>query len=988
MFLKVRAFFLLSALCLSGHAADTARLGPDNERALQISGAAFQTTAGLITTVPSSATAASLNITVVNPEGEGYLTVWPCGVPRPLASNLNFTAGSIVPNGIVASLGADGSVCMFSSAPTDVIVDVSGWFDGNAFEGSTPTRLLDTREGLGAPLAPTTPTTPVTIPVASLPVSGALGRAKTIPAAVSAVALNVTVVNPSAAGFVTVWPCGQPRPNASNLNFEAGQVVANGVIAPVGDDGSVCAFSSVPADLIVDLSGWFPGGTFSGATPTRLLDSRSGNAQKLSLGGVVEVPILGNILSGGVSVPSTAEAVSLNVTVTGTEGSGYLTVWPCGSGRPEASNVNFIENQTVANNVLAPLDDSGKVCVFSSASTHLIVDIAGWINGLENVSGFTQTSPKRLADSRNGTWFDPGVRPQVLPGADFTCDSVDLRFSSQAEIDRFGADSDRSFKCRDILGSVIIDGADITNLFPLRRLRSIQGRLIVRNTSLQDFRQLHPPTHGLGIESIKGLVITGNRSLRHCTTFAPLFHGEGALSSQTVEIKDNGVGCGDINSVKDVLTASYGIQLGAPVEIDLNDSIDAGRTDPVAFDWYYPVRLGLAEGPSANNVVSISTSEPRGLNAQEETPIAFFDAHPTEAGVVQDRTLLLNPLLAGGVLVREQIIADFNGDGRDDIFLNIQGTEAFQPFPGYQNRLLLQNEQGEFNSNADCLPAVTDFSHGSSAGDVDLDGDLDIFVNNLGDDENNPSYLLINDGDGCFLESYSAIEESKWFDQSAASNQGGPFSLVLDMDGDGDQDIFVSDNGAPGFYENIGNRFTFTADESFGAVAYNDAFNYHRIDFNGDGLMDILIPGSAPGSATSSSPLPQGTLYFHLFENLGASGFRDVSREALHPDRWENYLRRNAIDIQVIDIDGDGDTDFEARTVVAGSPEESDRLIRLTFMNAGDGTFDPPLFDFGMYDIEQKFSFDTPGNGTYVDLNDDGIMDFVYNRRVRFGYRP
>ncbi len=74
---------------------------------------------------------------------------------------------------------------------------------------------------------------------------------------VGAVSLNVTVTNPEGAGFVTVWPCG-PRGLVSSVNYAAGATVANAVIAPVSGSGSVCFFSMVPADLIVDLNGWFP----------------------------------------------------------------------------------------------------------------------------------------------------------------------------------------------------------------------------------------------------------------------------------------------------------------------------------------------------------------------------------------------------------------------------------------------------------------------------------------------------------------------------------------------------------------------------------------------------------------------------------------------------------------------------------------------------------------------------------------------------------
>ena len=89
-------------------------------------------------------------------------------------------------------------------------------------------------------------------------------------------ALNLTVVDPSAPGFITAYPCDGPRPVASNVNYVAGQVVANGVIAPVSASGKVCLYSSVATDIIVDLAGWFPGDAFTGATPKRFVDTRDG----------------------------------------------------------------------------------------------------------------------------------------------------------------------------------------------------------------------------------------------------------------------------------------------------------------------------------------------------------------------------------------------------------------------------------------------------------------------------------------------------------------------------------------------------------------------------------------------------------------------------------------------------------------------------------------------------------------------------------------
>jgi hypothetical protein len=70
----------------------------------------------------------------------------------PVASNVNFIAGRTRANSVIAPVGADGAVCVFVSAPVDVVVDVSGWFvdgAGSGFVGVVPRRLVDTRFAIG-----------------------------------------------------------------------------------------------------------------------------------------------------------------------------------------------------------------------------------------------------------------------------------------------------------------------------------------------------------------------------------------------------------------------------------------------------------------------------------------------------------------------------------------------------------------------------------------------------------------------------------------------------------------------------------------------------------------------------------------------------------------------------------------------------------------------------------------------------------------------
>ena len=166
--------------------------------------------------VPADASAVVMNVTVTNPAAAGFVTVWPCGQAQPLASNLNYVAGQNVPNLTITKLGDGGKVCMYSMVTTDLVADVSGFFPaGSGYTPITnPTRILDTRVGLVRRRRRS-----ARVRTLQLQVGGSAG----VPANASAVVMNVTVTNPAAAGFVTVWPCGQAQPLASNLNYVAGQ---------------------------------------------------------------------------------------------------------------------------------------------------------------------------------------------------------------------------------------------------------------------------------------------------------------------------------------------------------------------------------------------------------------------------------------------------------------------------------------------------------------------------------------------------------------------------------------------------------------------------------------------------------------------------------------------------------------------------------------------------------------------------------------------
>ncbi len=221
------------------------------------------------------------------------------------------------------------------------------------------------------------------------------GNASTLGGIPDAVVLNVTVTRTRKPGFVTVFPCGANRPAASNLNFTTASTVPNVVVSKVGSNGKVCVFASQALDLVIDIDGWFPAGSgYRAITPDRILDTRGG--RKVAAG----VPI--TLASRGVrSVPASASAALLNVTVTDAVATGFVTVYACDEAVPVASNLNFVAGQTVPNAVVAPLAADGSACFVSSVDADLIVDVDGAFTGARGLRASIADPIARHAPDRH-----------------------------------------------------------------------------------------------------------------------------------------------------------------------------------------------------------------------------------------------------------------------------------------------------------------------------------------------------------------------------------------------------------------------------------------------------------------------------------------------------------------------------------------------------------------------------------------------------------
>jgi hypothetical protein len=327
--------------------------------------------------IPADAKAASANFTITQPQGSGYLTVWSCSGDHPMVATLNYAAGDTVANAASVPFDSTGGICVYSTATTHLVVDLNGYYrtqGSGRFTSLTPLRLMDTRVPLGPSARIAAGRT------VELQVAGVNG----LPDFIEAAALNVASVDPSAPGFVTVWPCDAPRPWAASLNPVPGHVKPNLVIAPVSADGTVCFYTSSDVDLVVDLTGYLSASSpakFTPSSPFRFTDTRevtrtdvnagTGGAP-LGAGQTLRIQMAG--LRG---IPEKARAVSVNIAVTGAEKPGFVTAFPCGS-RPNTANVNYTTVTAISNGAQLPLSSDGALCIYVFSTAHVIIDVNGW----------------------------------------------------------------------------------------------------------------------------------------------------------------------------------------------------------------------------------------------------------------------------------------------------------------------------------------------------------------------------------------------------------------------------------------------------------------------------------------------------------------------------------------------------------------------------------------------------------------------------------
>jgi hypothetical protein len=312
----------------------------------------------------------------------------------------------------------------FAASPTSAPSNAVDPLPGGTSHPLTPVRILDTRGSNGGHDYRLGPGQTLTLQVA--------GRGGVPSSDVSAVLMNVTVTDVTAYSYLTVWPTGLARPAVSNLDFHPGEAIPNLVEVALGSGGQVSIYNAAGSvDVVADVEGWVGDslnsygeqGLFEPLPPARILDTRTTNGGHdfpLGPGQTLTLQV-----SGRGAVPSSgAGAVIMNVTVANPTALSYLTVWPAGVSRPNASNLNFTTGETIPNRVTVGVGSSGQVNFYNAAGyVNVIADVNGFFTGSGSTFGgsaFVGVTPMRIIDTRTSSTCSPYPKPCPLgPGEEW-----------------------------------------------------------------------------------------------------------------------------------------------------------------------------------------------------------------------------------------------------------------------------------------------------------------------------------------------------------------------------------------------------------------------------------------------------------------------------------------------------------------------------------------------------------------------------------------
>lgn len=254
------------------------------------------------------------------------------------------------------------------------------------------------------------------------------GATSALPLDMKALSANLTILNPTAAGSMTVYNCSATRPTASTVNYYPGDVTPNGGVFPLDAKGQLCIFSTQTLDLVIDVTGYFRATAplrFQGMDPKLLVDTttRLRAPGRLAAGQTLKV----NVPASRIGVPSGSAAVAISIVGINPDVNAYITAWPCGTTRPPAVTMNPKKGTTRQNFAIVKLNAAGELCLYTPTRVDMKVEVMGWFQST-NQQMMVPTTPTRLIDTRdirpqmnlgtNGVRLRPGVVRQITLAGD------------------------------------------------------------------------------------------------------------------------------------------------------------------------------------------------------------------------------------------------------------------------------------------------------------------------------------------------------------------------------------------------------------------------------------------------------------------------------------------------------------------------------------------------------------------------------------------
>ncbi|HEY0167701.1 MAG TPA: hypothetical protein VGB75_11730 [Jatrophihabitans sp.] len=378
------------------------------------------TAAGRAGIPASGVSAVALTLTAVGAGSIGAVSVAPGDVTTPTGAALVFNPGDSVSNTALVALHADGALRVLADHAVNLIIDVQGYFTAGTatapggFVAVSQARIADTRSGAGVPLAKVGTGSSVMVQA---------GGSAGVPAGASAVYANITVLNPTAIGYLRAYAADTAAPTTGALDFDD-SATAQSVAIPLSGDGrfTVLVGAGGPVDLTIDIQGYFTPAAATGAfTPAavRLLDTRAVPVRTLAGNSVTKVSVAG--VAGIPAVADGLGAVALNLrTVQPATGaaSGYLRLWPADQPEPATSNINYTTQNVYRTDlaIIAPAAD-GTVNIRNGGPgpVDLVLDVEGWFS----YSPGPKPNAADALESDHGPILTP-TEPDAVPGTELS----------------------------------------------------------------------------------------------------------------------------------------------------------------------------------------------------------------------------------------------------------------------------------------------------------------------------------------------------------------------------------------------------------------------------------------------------------------------------------------------------------------------------------------------------------------------------------------